>query len=102
MPSDALFITIDNLPLQLRSVQDCIRDYGLRAKISGVRISPHTFRHTMAKLYIRNGGDPFSLQQILGHYSLDSVQMYVRLFSNEVKEQHRKYSPVEHMQARRK
>jgi len=100
VPTDALFITIDNMPLQLRSVQDRIRDYGLRAKISGVRVSPHTFRHTMAKLYIRNGGDPFSLQQILGHSSLDSVQMYVRLFSNEVKEQHRKYSPVEHMKAR--
>ncbi|MBB6732670.1 tyrosine-type recombinase/integrase [Cohnella zeiphila] len=59
------------LPFQLRSVKDRIRDYGLRAKTSGVRVSPHTFRHTMAKLYIRNGGDPFSLQQILGHSSLD-------------------------------
>ena len=102
-PTNALFITIESTPLrQLRSIQERIHDYGLMAKISGVRISPHTFRHTMAKLYIRNGGDPFSLQQILGHSSLDAVQTYVRLFSNEVKEQHRKYSPVEHMKSRRK
>jgi len=102
LPTPALFVSIDNQPLRIRSLQDRIHDYGLMAKITGVRVSPHTFRHTMAKMYIRNGGDPFSLQLILGHSCLDMVQMYVRLFSNEVKEQHQKYSPVECMQSRRK
>lgn len=102
LPTTTLFVSVDNRPLRIRSLQDRIHDYGLTAKITGVRVSPHTFRHSMAKMYIRNGGDPFSLQQILGHSSLDAVQMYVRLFSNEVREQHGKYSPVEHIQTRKK
>ncbi|MEK0315633.1 MULTISPECIES: tyrosine-type recombinase/integrase [Cohnella] len=102
LPTPALFVSIDNQPLQIRSLQERIHDYGLMAKVTGVRVSPHTFRHTMAKMYIRNGGDPFSLQLILGHSCLDMVQIYVRLFNNEVREQHRKYSPVEHAQIRRR
>lgn len=95
--TDALFVTLENAPLKIRSAQKRIKDYGIIAQIKGVRVSPHTFRHSMAKLYIRNGGDPFSLQQILGHSSLDMIHTYVQLFSNEVREQHKKYSPVEHM-----
>lgn len=94
---DTLFISLENTPLHIRSIQNRITEYGKMARISGVRVSPHTFRHTMAKMYIRNGGDPFSLQQILGHSSLEMVHTYVRLFSNEVREQHYRYSPVEHM-----
>jgi len=85
-----------------RSQRTTASPFYLGAGLTGVQGSPHTFRHTMAKLYIRNGGDPFSLQQILGHSSLDMVQMYVRLFSTEVKELHQKYNPVEHFQSRRK
>ncbi len=95
--TDTLFISLENEPLHIRSIQDRITDYGKTARITGVRVSPHTFRHTMAKMYIRNGGDPFSLQQILGHSSLEMIHTYVRLFSNEVREQHYRYSPVEHM-----
>ncbi|MEX2462542.1 MAG: tyrosine-type recombinase/integrase [Paenibacillaceae bacterium] len=95
--TDALFISLENAPLHIRSIQDRITEYGKMARITGVRVSPHTYRHTMAKMYIRNGGDPFSLQQILGHASLEMVHTYVRLFSNEVREQHHRYSPVEHM-----
>lgn len=95
--TNALFISLENEPLHIRSIQDRITDYGKMARITGVRVSPHTFRHTMAKMYIRNGGDPFSLQQILGHSSLEMVHTYVRLFSNEIREQHYRYSPVEHM-----
>lgn len=97
-----LFISIENEPLHLRTLQERIHDYGIMAKITGVKVSPTTFRHTMAKMYIQNGGDPFSLQQILGHSTLSSVQMYVRLFNKEVREQHQKYSPVERAQIRRK
>lgn len=96
-PVHDLWITRNNKPLQRGSILKIIRMYCRDAIPHGTRGSAHTFRHTMAKMYIRNGGDPFSLQQILGHSSLGMVQTYVRLFSNEVREQHHKYSPVEHM-----
>jgi hypothetical protein len=44
-----------------------------------------------------NGGDVFSLQQILGHTSLDMVRRYVTLASSQVRVQHRKFSPMDRM-----
>lgn len=92
-----LFVTIDNIPMVRRTIQERISDYGKKMNITGVRVSPHTFRHTFAKLYIKNGGDPFTLQAILGHSTLDMVRNYVNMFSEDVQEQHRKYSPIEHL-----
>lgn len=94
---DHLFVSIDNIPLSTRNIQERIQYYGKAANIQGVRVSPHTFRHTFAKMYIKNGGDAFSLQAILGHTTLDMVRHYVNLFSSDVQEQHRKFSPVEHL-----
>ncbi|MNC77477.1 hypothetical protein D3C75_1294400 [compost metagenome] len=51
----------------------------------------------MAKFYILNGGDPFTLRRILGHATLDMVEYYVELFSIDIKQQHKKFSPVENM-----
>jgi integrase len=42
-------------------------------------------------------GDAFTLQQILGHSSLDMVKLYVNLFRSDIQEQHRKFSPVENI-----
>lgn len=96
---DALWITEKNQPLQHDSLKPIIVKH---CRGAGLRGSAHTFRRTMAKVHIRNGGDPFSLQLILGYSTLDMVQTYVRLFNNEVREQQRNYSPVEHTQIRRK
>ena len=70
---------------------------GLQAGIQGVRVSPHTMRHTFATQYIVNGGDAFSLQQILGHSTLDMVKIYVGLANRDVTEMHRKFSPMDRM-----
>ncbi|WP_255291939.1 tyrosine-type recombinase/integrase [Bacillus pseudomycoides] len=50
-----------------RGLHQMIARYGRMAMIENVRVSPHTFRHTCAKFYLKNGGDLFSLQKILGH-----------------------------------
>ncbi|MBU5672135.1 tyrosine-type recombinase/integrase [Paenibacillus brevis] len=94
---DALFVNMDNEQISTRALQDKMQAYGSAADISGVRVSPHTFRHTMAKFYILNGGDPFTLRRILGHASLKMVDYYVELFSSDIKQQHKKFSPVENM-----
>lgn len=67
LETDALFVNINNEPISTRALRDKMQTYGLAANISGVRVSPHTFRHTMAKFYILNGGDPFTLRRILPH-----------------------------------
>jgi integrase/recombinase XerD len=52
-------------------------------------------RHTFAVLYVRNGGDSFSLQEILGHSTLEMTRQYVNLARRDVAEQHKKFSPME-------
>jgi len=93
--SDALFVTIDNTPLTIRQVQERISKYGRMANIKDVRCSPHTFRHTFAKMSVQNGADVFALQAVLGHTSLEMVRNYVNLFSSDVFESHKRFSPVE-------
>ncbi|AUS14798.1 MULTISPECIES: tyrosine-type recombinase/integrase [Bacillus amyloliquefaciens group] len=95
VPNGALFVTIDNTPLTTRQVQNRLSKYGRMANIKNVRCSPHTFRHTFAKMSVQNGADVFALQAVLGHSSLDMVRNYVNLFSSDVMDAHKKFSPVE-------
>lgn len=78
-----------------RHFQIMLKRYGKAAKIEGVRVSPHTLRHTFATQYILNGGDAFSLQAMLGHSTLEMVKIYVRLANRDVALQHQRYSPID-------
>ena len=90
-----LFLRANGSPLTSDQVYRLIRNYGRQIGIEGVRCSPHTFRHTFAKNFLVNGGDLFTLQKILGHSSLAVVRMYVELTPEDVRVQHRQYSPVD-------
>ncbi|MBP1905491.1 integrase/recombinase XerD [Paenibacillus turicensis] len=94
---DFVFVNIDNKPFKRRGIQQAIKNIGAEAGIKGVRVSPHTFRHTFSKMYIMQGGDAFSLQKILGHTSLDVVRIYVNLFGVDLSGQHTKYSPLNNL-----
>ncbi len=92
-----VFLTEDGLPLKPRAIQSMLLRLSKKAKISGIRCNPHRFRHTFARQYLMNGGDIFSLKEILGHSSLEVVKIYVNLASNDILQQHRKFSPVDNM-----
>jgi site-specific recombinase XerD len=64
---DNLFLTQDGRPLTKNRVDSMMKHYGRMAGLTGVRCSPHTLRHTFAINFLRNDGDIFSLQKILGH-----------------------------------
>jgi len=95
--NDFVFVTIDNTPISNRGLQERFEIISGKAGVNEVRTSPHTWRHTFARLYILNGGDAFSLKQILGHNSYETVNRYVNLFGSDVKDQHRKASPLENL-----
>lgn len=95
--SNSLFLTRDGMPLTPNRVQSIIEQYALKANIQGVRASPHTFRHTFAISYLRNGGDVFTLQRILGHETLDMVRNYVTLAQTDLQEAHLRCSPVDNL-----
>lgn len=98
--STSLFVTIDGTSLTKRQVQNRISFYGKKASIEGVRCSPHTFRHTFAKLSVKAGAGIFELQQILGHTSMEMVKTYVNLFSEDVKDKHKSFSPLNNIKSR--
>jgi integrase/recombinase XerD len=85
------------MPLTPNRIQSIIERHALKAKIQGVRTSPHTFRHTFAISYLRNGGDVFTLQRILGHETLDMVRNYVNLTQYDLQEAHLRCSPVDNL-----
>lgn len=79
--------------LAVRSLQQNIKRYGILAGIEGVRVSPHTFRHTLAKHYIMSGGDLASLKEVLGHSTLEMTARYGRLFGPDVRKKLSKLCP---------
>ena len=56
------------------------------------KVSPHLRRHSFALAYIENGGDPFSLQRILGRTDHTTTAKYANIARSNVKTQHGKYS----------
>lgn len=55
----------------------------------------HGLRHNFAKGWVRNNGNMFALQKILGHSSLDMTRKYVKLFSEDIKEDFDRFSPLD-------
>lgn len=82
-------------------VKQMIRDLGRLAEVKGVRVSPHTLRHTFAIEFLRSGGDVYSLQYILGHTDLDMTKRYVAIAQADVDMVMARSSPLDSMGRRR-
>jgi site-specific recombinase XerD len=95
---DNLFLTRDGRALTKNRVDSIMKYYGRIAGLTGVRCSPHTLRHTFAINYLRNGGDVFSLQKILGHSSLEMTRRYCELANVDIKKAHAIASPVDNFE----
>lgn len=67
------------------------------AHLAGIKknVSTHTFRHTCATHMLKNGAPVRHIQEMLGHESLESTQIYTRVTINDLKEIHAKYHPGE-------
>jgi len=63
--------------------------------LAGIKkpITTHTFRHTCVTHMLRNGAPVRHLQQMLGHESLESTQVYTHVTINDLKKVHAKYHP---------
>ncbi len=56
-------------------------------------ISPHSLRHSLATHLLKNGADIRSLQMLLGHENLSTVQIYTHLGSNQLRDVYDKKHP---------
>lgn len=75
--STALFTSKFGKKMSPRALRYLVIKYLERAGISGASV--HTLRHTMATHYLAKGGDLKSVQEMLGHESLETTQIYLGL-----------------------
>lgn len=80
-------------PLTKSGVQIRLSKLAVRVKIARQDCAPHAFRRGFAVEFLRNGGDVFTLQQILGHSSLDMTRRYVTYLDGDLKAAHLRFSP---------
>jgi len=88
-----VFMTSLGRQMDRNGLADMLESVGARAGIKGVH--PHRFRHTFAIQYLRNSGDPYTLQMLLGHASLDMVSHYLRIAQIDLDLAHKRASPVD-------
>lgn len=91
---DALFETSRGQALDRAALRKMLLAAGKRAEIAEA-VYPHRFRHTFAVNYLRNGGDVYTLQRMLGHTTMEMVKRYLSLAQTDVADAHRRASPVD-------
>ncbi len=84
-PGGPLFVNKHGKRLSTRSVRRKLDKYLTEAGLDP-DISPHTLRHSFATHMLDHGADLRSVQELLGHQSLSTTQVYTHLTTNRIKE----------------
>lgn len=93
--TNVVFLQKNLSPVTSNTLQLLFRRLKKQANIP--RLRAHLLRHTFATRYLENGGDIYTLQNILGHTTLEMVKRYVHYIPGKVKSTHPKYSPVDNL-----
>ncbi len=89
---DILFLNRRGKQLTRAMVFTIIKQLATKIEL-GKRISPHTFRHSFATHLLKNGADLRAIQQMLGHESITTTEVYVHLDRTHLTEVMDKYHP---------
>jgi len=92
-----LFLTQDGAPISESHLTQAVRRYVDKSGI-GKTGSCHLFRHSCATLLLENGADIRFIQQLLGHASLETTQIYTRVSIRQLKQVHDRCHPAAHLE----
>ncbi|KAA8921895.1 site-specific tyrosine recombinase/integron integrase [Thermoplasma sp.] len=90
--NDYLFVSSRHVKFDTSTIERMIRDLGRKAGIQK-NVTPHVLRHTFATSVLRNGGDIRFIQQILGHASVATTQIYTHLNDSALREMYTQHRP---------
>jgi len=89
---DMVFVNNRGTPLTDRSVRRILNKYVLSLSMQK-HISPHTIRHTFATHLLEHGADLRAVQELLGHASLSTTQIYTHLTTERIATVYEKNHP---------
>lgn len=90
---DRVFVNARGGPLTTRSIQRVVDRYVMHALPDRRGVSPHTLRHTFATHLLNAGADLRVIQELLGHASLTSTQVYTHVGIDRLKEIYKQAHP---------
>ena len=90
---DTLFLNRRGKSLSRQMIFMILKDLAIKIDLNK-KISPHTFRHSFATHLLKNGADLRAIQQMLGHESITTTEVYVHLDTSYLKEIVEKYHPI--------
>lgn len=88
----AIFLSVRGHPLTPARIWQLVRHY---AKLAGIEesIHPHQLRHSFATHLLAGGADLRIIQEMLGHASIATTQIYTQVDRGQLKSVHRKFHP---------
>lgn len=92
---DYLFPNIYGEQLPRTTLQMSITKYCKKRGIE--KYSLHLFRHCFATNYLRAGGNPLTLQRILGHSTLKMVNKYIQMNTRDLQQDIDKFNPLDNV-----
>jgi len=95
-PFAPFFCTREGRRLDRRNVQRILERLVKKAGLEGVKVSPHRLRHTSATLFVAFGGPLPALQELLGHSSIKTTEIYLHM-AGSLREIHAKASPADRL-----
>jgi site-specific recombinase XerD len=80
----------EKMRLTARSIEKIVAKYARRCGLS-IKVSPHTLRHSFATDLLIGGADLRSVQEMLGHESIRTTQVYTHVTNRHLKEVHKAF-----------